>query len=274
MLRPFTLQSMPAQIHVTFIDATTQTSLGTTSLPLEDLPDTFETSTTLGLHDKEFEVLRADPMTKPEFAKTGHLVLVLQEKVISNLSPKDLLYSLPTIESALPAVEEGSSLGDLVVLRLHEDDWRQIEVVSETHQSTVAFELAAINAIRAAAVPQGAFETIHVRSALQTPLSGLSMGTLVACLARVSLPRDGVVLTQGLVKGGFSAETVNHLWIYGQAKDDQVLCFCFSYTGEEPLEDVLPPDLKQLLKSHGLMVVDWIRGRAMKFNEDLSTHGF
>jgi hypothetical protein len=266
---------MTQQIHVTFIDVTSQSSLGTTSLPLEDLPDTFELSTTLGMHDKEFEVVRADPMTKSEFSKTGHLVVVLREKGLSSLCPEDLLFSLPTIETALPAVEDGSPQQGLAILRLREDDWRQIEAVSEVHLSTVVAELAAINAIRAdAVVPPGAFKTVHVRSALKTPLEGLHVRELQDCLARCSERRDGIALTQGtgLVEGGFSAEAADCLWFYGQVSVDQVVYFCLSYSGDEPLEAVLSPELKQLLQSHGLMVVDWVRGRAMKLDKDLVAH--
>src|SRR5690242_17556226 len=108
-------------IHVELFDAATGTLIGEADLPAEQLPESFAASTTLHLGDADWHVERAEPMTRDEYVKAGHLVLRLREVV--QVDPKQILFSLPTIEDALPPLHDGPG-EEAAALR--EDDWRQV----------------------------------------------------------------------------------------------------------------------------------------------------
>ena len=79
------------KVKVTLIDEATGTSFATSDMPVGDLPDSFETETTLHLGDADWSVVRAEPQLKSEFAKTCRLTIRLRK--IQMVDPKDLRYS-------------------------------------------------------------------------------------------------------------------------------------------------------------------------------------
>ncbi len=99
----------------------------TTSIPIDQLPDTFEADTTMYIGQDEWFIESADPRKKDDFKKTKKLTLVIRK--IEWVDPKKLLYSLPTICNYLGDVNEGLSK-DEHVLEIMEDDWRNIEFIS------------------------------------------------------------------------------------------------------------------------------------------------
>src|SRR5688572_21762880 len=115
-------------IRVTFYSADTGQVFATSEIPASSLPESFLVATTLHLGDEDWEVVSADPPTAEEFRKTGALSLRLRR--VARMDPNEILYSLPTLSDAIPETDPGSRASGRRVLRLHEDDWRQIELIS------------------------------------------------------------------------------------------------------------------------------------------------
>src|SRR5690242_10699866 len=150
---------MANKVHVVFIDADSGAVLGETDIPADRLPATFATSTSLQLGADSWSVVRAEPLTAEEFIRTGKLRLEMRRIVM--MDPRQLLFSLPTISNELPACETVQAPGALV---LHEDDWRQIELVTHACRKEIAACIAQIERIyREHRKPSGAFDELHVR---------------------------------------------------------------------------------------------------------------
>ena len=93
---------------------------------------------------------------------------------MTTVDPKDILFSLSTLNDELPPVAGSAVEGD-GHCRMHEDNWRQFEFVSASHHAEVAAELEAIEGIwkqYSVSVGEGmtAFREVHVRKRLPKPI--------------------------------------------------------------------------------------------------------
>src|SRR5262245_25938855 len=111
------------KVRVKFQDDRTNAVIAETRVNPGQLPETFALATTFELRGKRYEVVRAVPLTRAEFAKSGALtLLVRQAGPVTMVKPSELLYSLSTINDELPPSDSApASSSDLV---LTEDDWR------------------------------------------------------------------------------------------------------------------------------------------------------
>jgi hypothetical protein len=66
-----------SKVKVTFIDESTGKPFGVTEMPPSDLPESFETNTTLHIRQEEWMVMDAQPATRAEYAKSKSLTLRL-----------------------------------------------------------------------------------------------------------------------------------------------------------------------------------------------------
>jgi hypothetical protein len=159
-------------VAVQFVDASTGQCFARSDVPVEQLPATFAVDTTLTLAGESWSVLQADPPTAAEFRTKGLLTLTLSR--VRSVSAHDILYSLPTLYEGLPVVDPARARLDL--LQLHEDDWRQVELVSPGLADVVASELAAVRRVYDEHAVTGAdggvigFRDVHVRSRPEAPL--------------------------------------------------------------------------------------------------------
>jgi hypothetical protein len=87
-------------VSVTFVDAGSGSLIGRTELPPDQLPDTFETATTLEIADTRYSVERAEPPRSSQFRASGQLTLFLRP--IQMMAAQDILYTLPTFCDWLP----------------------------------------------------------------------------------------------------------------------------------------------------------------------------
>ena len=230
------------KIRVSFVDASSQKLLGETELEGEQLPESFAHDTTLQLGGSAWRVESADPITRAEYTATGTLRLVLRRA----LDPQQILYSLPTLENALPPLAPGDTEAAHV---LHEDDWRQRELVAARFEPEVAAELAEIRAIKAERTGAG-FKRLHVRSRIPEPLAGttLDVDTLRSALGEVA--RREVAIGGAIVEGGF-AFRVGDAVIYGREADGRIQVLAFTRGTDTTA-------LRALAKQHALLVVDWL----------------
>jgi hypothetical protein len=234
--------------------------LSQAELEPEALPESFEAETTLELGGESWLVVRAEPMTRAAYVASGSLTLALRKQQLASVDPRDILFSLPTLNDALPAVAAGTSKQGLRVLELHEDDWRQVELVSRGHAAAVAEELVHIRGILARPTGPG-FAQLHVRKHPAAPLSDTNI--TLAELERHwpgSESYDGVGFrgVAGLIEHGFAVDA-GELQLYGQAEDGIVTTLGLTSALAEP-----PPPLRQLMRAHALVLVAWCTARVVE----------
>jgi hypothetical protein len=249
------------QVEVIFIDASTREPFGQAVLPANRLPDTFEVSTTLTISGQDWSVISAEPARAEDFIRTGKLVLTLSK--ISMMDPQDILYTLPTICDAIPALTPGTDRRDKQVFEIHEDDWQQVEFVSRSHQDAIDAQLAAIKRIYDEASSKSGdfltFKNIALRSALTAPIS--SEIPLAQLLSRfpASTLYDGVSYPKeiGLVDGGFAFRLAG-LTVYGQAIAGFVQTLAL-HAGPGAIEGIpeLMSVLAGIMSRYDLYLVDW-----------------
>lgn len=231
-------------IHVAFIDAETGDVFGEVDAPIERLPDTFEISTTMHLGADDWSVERAEPATRAEFEASGQLRLTLRRVVY--MDPKSILFSMPTIENALPP---GHEADDTDAFRLRPDEWRQVELVAPKFEPEAAVELAEIRVVREERDGPG-FARIHVRERIPAPLEGTAIqASELAGAHRLLAVHDH---PGSLVTGGF-AVAIGDVTVYGREVDGRVV--------ELGVDGAAPDALLALADRHGLLVVDWCAAR-------------
>lgn len=98
------------KVTVTFIDDATDTVFASSKMPPDDLPESFETDTTLHLGDDNWSVIAAEPQTRTEFTKSGKLTLRLRK--LEMMAPEEISYSQLDITERF---DDNQSLGA--------DDW-------------------------------------------------------------------------------------------------------------------------------------------------------
>src|SRR6266516_4586675 len=87
----------------------------------------------------------------------------------TTIDPSKLLFSLPTICDEIPLTGSTLAPAGQSTFRLHEDDWRQAELVAVTHRQVIEKNLADIRRVLNSRVGIG-FPTIVVRSEPRYPL--------------------------------------------------------------------------------------------------------
>lgn len=250
-------------VEVVFVDGGTGNEIGRSTLPREQLPASFETDTTVDIGDAKWQVDQADPPGPAEVAAARTLVLTLRR--IERFPPGDILYSLPSICDALPAVT-ASATADL--LEIHEDDWRQVEMVSAGLREVALAELRAIKQIHqtharhtAAGQLQG-FDAIHVRVQPARPLpAGLPRQQLLTMLPPADHDYGGVAFagTPGAAGSSFAA-AFGPVQLYGLADDDaiQILGLRAPVPPPGPPPDLIS-GLQDAMRAFSILLIDWCR---------------
>ena len=193
---------------------------------------------------------------------------------VTMVDPKSLLYSLATINDALPATEPTPpEKGDLI---LHEDDWRQFEAVSTSLRPQIESELADIRKIFAEnSVPLGqgrAFKKLHVRSRIPNPIVSSVLWAELLKALDITDPKSGVAFRQdGAVKGGFSLR-VAELSVYGVREGDRVHTVALINTWTPRLSAVQAERLAAFLEKNGLILVHWYSGTILEGKSTLTQY--
>ncbi|HEY7093015.1 MAG TPA: hypothetical protein VH393_07540, partial [Ktedonobacterales bacterium] len=205
-------------IRVTLIESTTGRILGRSDLPIDQLPASFETSTTLHLGDQDWHVDKAEAGTADEFGHTGALTLTLSP--VATMDPRKILFTLPTLDATLPPLDEHVMASGSQALELHEDDWRQIEFVSAKHAREIEAELADIKTIyQNHRVDNGSFlgfYEIHMRKRIPAPLDPpLALDEVEATLGALMRSHDAISFegAPGIVPASFAFQ-IGDLIVY------------------------------------------------------------
>ncbi len=214
-------------IDVTFIDAEQGTEFLKLKMPLRGLPDAQE-SITLG-KDTWLVVDRVDDAAK----STCRLFLRKAQKVNAH----EILFSLPTVADVIPEeVVAGGSLSG--ALRLHEDDWLQLELLPAGLD--VSAELAAIRQVISQEKEGAGFKKLHLRKQFPSPFAGRGL-RLEALRAQFGTEKP-LVWKSGTapLNNCFAFEFPGGTWLYGQAASGEVLSMGLTARGSTPpLADVV-----------------------------------
>ncbi len=270
----------PKTIHVTFVDGSTNQTIGHTDLAIDQLPANFEISTTLHIGDQDWHVDKAEPLHADEFGRTGALRLTLSK--VSYINPKDILYTLPTIENAVPRPNSNLTTTDHHTIEVHEDDWRQIEFVSVHFILEIEAEAADIETIyREQSVNNGqflGFRRIHLRKRIPEPIHPpLSLKDIEMILGKAEASFEGVSFERmpGIVPDSFAFQ-VHGLILYGQhsADDAQIVrCLCMR-DPESAVEESAQSSIQQFMDAHNLCLVDWSHMTVIRPGDAQSLTGY
>jgi hypothetical protein len=250
-------------VSVEFVDAATGRTFARSDVPAEQLPETFEVDTTLTLEGESWSVVGAEPPTAAEVRASGRLVLTLSR--VTFVSPHEILYSLPTLCDRLPTVDPAADHVDR--LRMHEDDWRQVELISAGLVDVVTAELAAVRRVFSEQTVTGpgggiiGFRGIHVRAAPATPLiPPLSLASLRQALpAQHTYAGIGFLDAPGVMVDSFAFKH-GSIDVYGLATDDAVTVLGLRPTGRPSgAVDTLAAGIAGVMRAGTLVVVDWCR---------------
>ncbi|WPB78996.1 hypothetical protein KYC5002_07510 [Archangium violaceum] len=179
------------------------------------------------------------------------------------MNPKDILYSLPTLSNKLPDIEEGSTKPGKQVLELHEDDWRQIELVTHRLEASIENDLRAVARIHQKHRQGAGFNALHTRKEVPSPLEGtwLTLEEVRTHLGETASWLDGVSFQgmAGLVAGGFAVKLPSGLTLYGLQRGGHIRVLALrSPEGLTSTEGDIRL-MAGLAARHQLYLVDWCR---------------
>ncbi|MDQ7826173.1 MAG: hypothetical protein RDV48_25445 [Candidatus Eremiobacteraeota bacterium] len=185
---------------------------------------------------------------------------------VSFAAPGDLLYSLPTICDWMPPLTE-KTLDSVSALMLHEDDWRQVELIAMEHKDEIEAMLDGIYDIyEKERSPGGAFRKIYVRRLIADPLSvrRLNADSLRKLFSKaIEYHALRYEAFEGIVQGGFARRTEGGLLLYGRQDGSVLHTLCLEIIGRGRglEEDGLV--IENFCVAHRLVLVDWCFCQAM-----------
>ncbi|MBO0803191.1 MAG: hypothetical protein J2P25_08975 [Nocardiopsaceae bacterium] len=254
-------------VKVIFIDGADGGEVGRSNLPADQLPETFGAGTNVDIDGTSWLVERAEPESAAQWRASRTLTLTLRRASSPAVPARDILFSLPSICDVLPAVADNQSRAD--ALEIHEDDWRQVEMVADSLSGMIQSELRAIQATydeRARRASDGGiigFDSIHVRAQLARPLPvPLSLRQVLSMLPRPSRQYAGVAFEgmPGVAVDSF-AMAFGGVSLYGLADGDAIESLCLGRREVPEVPDAGPPGLipglRAVLDAFDLVIIDW-----------------
>lgn len=256
-------------IRVQLVDFDKRSTFASEYMEPERLPASFEAETTMHRNGEDWLVLEARPMTAAEFCETGELTLVLRKVEKAAFADSDkILFSLPTITNAGPSIAPDTSKLEKETVELHEDDWRQVEWVSEEFVGDIEAELNAIRLIHEREREEYGFRKIHVRERIATPLAGrsITIEALKAAMGEHAVALDGVSVqgVAGIVTDSFAIRLFSSIEIYGIAPGGRVEVLGFQNVQTNNVGDADVKKLAEFAATNGLLLVDWCAARVIQ----------
>lgn len=248
-----------ATVEVIFLNVENGQRIASGNLPASQLPETFAKNTVMHIGEQPWQVVKAEPVTADEFIKSGKLTLTCA--LVEYVSEEGVLYSLPTINDAIP--ETGSVAPEQNVFTLHEDDWRQMEFVSNSHSDTIGVEIRSIMSIYQQHQQSAGFSQLHVRKAIPRPLNrSIKPDQLQQYLPPDFLTAAAVVFAQDEheIKDVF-AYNISPLVIYGHLTPAGTIDALGMQFVDNPT-NTLPyiiDGIVNFMVDYELTFVDWIR---------------
>ena len=245
------------KVKTTFIDDETGSTIGVTKMVAEDLPETFEVQTTMHISDVEWEVVSASPQTRIQYAKSKCLTLRLRKIEWNN--PASILYSLPSICDGMPALGDKSVSTDDCVL--HEDDWRQLELVARQHTEEIEVQILAIRQIHEHHSVDVGWNSVHCRGKPDPPIPASFDVQDICRFFGSNAPIRGVTYTgaQTTIATGFSIKPYDGLTLYGLSPDGGVTVLGIVNETRATVLDAAIANLSSLAIEYELDLLHWCR---------------
>jgi hypothetical protein len=247
-------------IDVKFYEGGAAKPFAKSKAPVDRLPDTFEIRTNVTISGEEWVVLGAAPARKEEFRRTGRVRIHVAKPKLLQVPIDELLYSLPSINDDVPAKDNAASLENLLVV--HEDDWRQIELVSTRFADKIGSEFDSIRLIHEEHKVGHGFNEIHVRKAIPYPLEGTLFTPLdLSRSFGTDHTYDGVAFSSAaaVVRRGFALRVRGGWTLWGHCSETgsvTVLCCRPATASTTP---AFLASFDSFLEQSALFFVDWNR---------------
>ena len=245
------------KVKTTFIDDETGSTIGVTRMVAEDLPETFEIQTTMHIGDVEWEVVSARPQTRTQYAKSRCLTLRLRK--MEWIDPASILYTLPSICDGIPALgDKPFSTDDCM---LHEDDWRQLELVARQHGEEIEEQIFAIRQIHEHHSVDLGWNSVHCRSKPDPPIPASFDVQDICRFFGSNAPIRGVTYTgaQTTIATGFSIKPCDGLTLYGLSPNDGVTVLGIMNETRKTVPDAAIANLSLLAREYELDLMRWCR---------------
>ena len=247
------------KVVVTLVNAATGDPIGVTERSADSLPEAFTNGTELAIGDRRWGVVSAEPATRADCARLGTLRLTCARPCRIRSTQRGSGTGMVSICGDLPPLEPVVADGGHALV-LHEDLWRDIELVGSRQQPAIDANLAAIERIERAASGAAGYQDIHVRTEPQAPLDGVEIGIDEVRAGLEWLP-GGVVLSSAggpaRVVDGFAFALAEGPHLYGWAPEGRIRVLAV-----DAAVGTLPALVDELMRRHRLVLVDW-RGRAL-----------
>lgn len=255
----FNLFRKKTTIAVTFIDDNTSDPIGTSEIPPEQLPGSFDQPASMHVAGKDWQVAFAQPAKAKEWLKEKKLTLYLLPPDQPN--PYKVFYTIPSISNDLPATTAVSNpLFNDFMLELSEDDWRQIEYLPLSNLTAIQNTMKEVEAILTPDNTEEApryFKRMHIRKLprrqLSIPFDEFTQQLTIA--AKGSLRFTGS-RPNHIVEDGFALRTSNYTY-YGTSKNG--IIHELNLQRFECADD----EFNHIAQRFNLTLVDWCRGKSV-----------
>jgi len=247
------------RITVMFMDETGKV-FAHGDFPPESLPESFKARTTMEIHGQNWDVLKAEPLTREQAQQSGQLSLTLRK--VEKIAVGNIFYSTPSISDDLPSMQRASTKEGKRPFSIPEDDWRGIELISDEFVEVAKSELQQIERIhQECRVGNTGWREIHVRKNLPLPLSGrrINRGLLESAFKLPLHPFDGLTFhgTNGMVENGFAFKDGQGLIVYGLMAGDEIKVLCIDPSQARSIESAGAERLATFLNTNHLVLVRW-----------------
>lgn len=251
--------SKPKFVTMRLIEFTSGRLVASVKYPQADLPDTLETTTRYVHSDDEWQVLDARPLTREECIKLGSVDLIVRHPPTGSA---ELPFLEPTVCATRAVVQPGSSKTGVRRYQVLPDDWRQVELVSISHQLEINKAFTEIERVITESAIEGGFAERYSRLAPAQAIDDSSPFTLDELLA--IFPdgvdsQDGLTYLgePGLIDGGFAFISSSLTQYYGYVKGKHVAALCIGGVGTHDYESVEVQQLADFAFEQNLTLIEW-----------------
>ena len=241
------------KIKVEFINNLNNEIIGISEMSVDQLPETFEVETTMNLGDDIWVVNEAIPEKSIDFIKSKHLILKMSK--VELMSPKEILFSLPTISNEIPASVPTSLFSDFEY-QILVDNWRQNEFLNDASRALINQEIEEINKIwkncKIEDTSFDGFTNCHVRNRIGLPNLKIDFTSLKILLNINEIGSLKFRQQRNYVENAFVFKTEKTTF-YGIVDKDKVTQLCLAEYSDKSMEEI-----NKITTKFNLLYINWI----------------
>ena len=243
------------KVRVTYLDADTDAVIVAEDVNVKFLPELFTYESVVRVKGHDCQVMRAMPRSKPEFTKEG--TLLLQVRRVDQMEPKHRVFGFPSICTDMADPSQTPANRD--TLRVKEDNWRQLELISQDLMITVNNELKQIRMVKQTSAVEMGYRKYYARRRPTIPVtSGVKLSVIATrfdALDRIHTVTVGHQPT--VIQDGFSFEVDKGCSFYGLAPHGEVLMLAIWPIGPVRMRMPAAQKVKAMAEEFRLDLIDW-----------------